>query len=71
MKYRLHTETSSRVRLVEAKRALKGLFHPAFLAGVISWLAFVVAIYTAHENGENKGQARDDTYKECWMKQSL
>ena len=37
---------------------LKGLFHPAFLAHVVSWLAFVVAIFLAHENGDNKGKSR-------------
>ena len=50
---------------------LKGLFHPACLARVVSWFAFVVAIFMAHENGDNKGKPRDDTCKECWMKQTL
>ena len=50
---------------------LKALFHPAFLARVDSWFAFVVAIFMAHENGDNKGKPRDDTCKACWMKQSL
>ena len=31
--------------------ALKGLFHPACLARVVSWFAFVVAIFMGHENG--------------------
>ena len=30
---------------------LKGLLHPAFLARVVSWFAFVVAIFMGHENG--------------------
>ena len=50
---------------------LKGPFHPAFLARVVSWLAFVVAIFMGHENGGNKGQPRDDACKECWMKEIL
>ena len=33
---------------------LKGLFHPAYLARVVSWFAFVVAIFMAHENGEKQ-----------------
>ena len=37
------------------KIQLKGLFHPAFLAYFVSWLAFVVAIlmheYGGHEQG--------------------
>ena len=39
---------------------LKGLFHPAFLASAVSWLAFVV-----------EGQPRDGTCKDCWMKKTL
>ena len=50
---------------------LKGMFHPACLARVVSWIAFVVAIFMGHENGDNKGNSRDDTCKECWMKQTL
>ena len=50
---------------------LKGLCHPAFLARVISWLAFVFTIFMGHENGDNKGKPKDDTYKACWMKQTL
>ena len=37
---------------------LKGLFHPAFLARVVSSLAFVVTIFMDHENGDNKRQQR-------------
>ena len=33
---------------------LKGLFHPACLARVASWFAFVVAIFMAHENGDKQ-----------------
>ena len=32
-------------------RILKGLLHPACLARVVSWFAFVVAIFMGHENG--------------------
>ena len=37
---------------------LKGLFHPAFLARAVSWLAFVVAIFMAHENGDKQRPAK-------------
>ena len=47
---------------------LKGLFHPACIAIAISCLTFVVAIFMGHENRDNKGQRRDFTCKECWMK---
>ena len=40
----------------------KRLIHPACLACVVSWIAFVVA---------NKGQPRDNLCKECWTKQTL
>ena len=33
---------------------LKALIQPACFAGAISWLAFVVAIFMGHENGDNK-----------------
>ena len=33
---------------------LTGLFHPACLAYVVSWFAFVVAIFMAHENGKKQ-----------------
>ena len=33
---------------------LKGLFHPACLARVVPWFAFVVAIFMAHENGDKQ-----------------
>ena len=36
------------------KLQLKGLFHPACLARVVSWFAFVVAIFMAHENGDKQ-----------------
>ena len=49
----------------------KGLFHPAFFAQVVSWLAFVVTIFMGHKNGDNKGRPRDDPCKEYWMKQTL
>ena len=38
--------------------SLKGLFHPAFLARVVSWLAFVVAIFMGHENGDKQRPAK-------------
>ena len=36
------------------ERDLKGLFHPACLARVVSWFAFVVAIFMGHENGDKQ-----------------
>ena len=33
---------------------LKGLFHPACRARVVSWIAFVVAIFMGHENGDKQ-----------------
>ena len=33
---------------------LKGLFHPACLARVDSWFAFVAAIFMGHENGDKQ-----------------
>ena len=50
---------------------LKALIQPAFLARVASGLAFVVAIFMGHENGDNKGQLRDDASKACWLNKSL
>ena len=38
--------------------ALKGLFHPAFLARVVSWFPFVVAIFMGHENGGKQRLAK-------------
>ena len=37
---------------------LQGLFHPACLARVVSWFAFVVAIFMAHENGDKQRLAK-------------
>ena len=37
---------------------LKGLFHPACLARVVSWFAFVVAIFMGHENGDKQRLAK-------------
>ena len=37
---------------------LKRLFHPACLARVVSWFAFVVAIFMAHENGDKQRPAK-------------
>ena len=39
-------------------RLLKGLFYPASLARVVSWLAFVVAIFMGHEYGEKQRPAK-------------
>ena len=38
--------------------ALKGLFHPVCRARVVSWFAFVVAIFMAHENGDKQRLAK-------------
>ena len=38
----------------ELKCQLKGLFHPACLARVVSWFAFVVAIFLGHGNGDKQ-----------------
>ena len=37
---------------------LKGLFHPACRARVVSWFAFVVAIFMGHENGDKQRLAK-------------
>ena len=37
---------------------LKGLSHPAFLARVVSWFPFVVAIFMGHENGGKQRLAK-------------
>ena len=50
---------------------LKALIQPECLARVASWLAFVIAIFMGHENGDNKGQLRDDASKACWLNKSL
>ena len=50
---------------------LKALIQPECLARVASWLAFVVTIFMGHENGDNKGQLRDDASKACWLNKSL
>ena len=36
------------------EHCLKGLFHPAFLARVVSGLAFAIAIFMGHENVATK-----------------
>ena len=46
----------------QQSKSLKGVFHPAYLARAVSWFAFVVVIFMGHENCENKGQPRDDTW---------
>ena len=37
---------------------LKGLFNPVFLACVVFWFAFVVAIFMGHENGNKQGPTK-------------
>ena len=37
---------------------LKALFHPACLARVVSWFAFVVTIFMAHENGDKQRETK-------------
>ena len=37
---------------------LKGLFHPACLARVVSLMAFVIAIFMGHENGDKQRSAK-------------
>ena len=51
--------------------SLKALIQPAYLARVASWLAFVVAIFMVHENGDNNGQPRDGASKACWLNKGL
>ena len=36
------------------EETLKGLFHPAYIARVVSWFALVVAICMAQENGDKQ-----------------
>ena len=43
---------------VNTSAKLKGLFHPAFLARVVSWFPFVVAIFMGHENGGKQRLAK-------------
>ena len=43
----------------------KCLFHPASLKRVVSWLAFVIAIFMAHENDHNKSKTGYGTCKAC------
>ena len=43
---------------LKTQLCLKGLFHPACLARVVSWFAFVVAIFMAHENGDRQRPAK-------------
>ena len=37
---------------------LKGLFHPACVANVVSLFASVAAIFMVHENGDEQRQAK-------------
>ena len=52
--YSVETEKIRQARTI----ILKGLFHPASLARVASWFAFVVAIFMAHENGDKQRLAK-------------
>ena len=45
-------------RRLKSDEGLKGLFHPAFLARVVSWFPFVVAIFMGHENGGKQRLAK-------------
>ena len=42
---------------------LKALIQPSCLARVISWSTYVLAIFMAHKNDNNKGQPREYTCK--------
>ena len=44
--------------LTSLKVLLKGLFHPACLARVVSLFASVAAIFMVHENGDEQRQAK-------------
>ena len=50
---------------------LRALIQSACLASAISWLAFVVAIFTGHEDSDHKGQPKHDTCKACWVNKSI
>ena len=49
---------------VFVEQGLKGLFHPACLARVVSWFAFVVTIFMAHESVDKQRPVRRPTVKE-------
>ena len=53
------------------KQGLKVLIQPAYLARVTLLLAFVVAIFIGHENGDNKGISRAGTIKAWCLNRSL
>lgn len=63
----LKTQYSMSNKQSRTSLSLKGLFHPAYLARVVSCLAFAVAIVMGNENGDSKGQPRDGSCKACWM----
>ena len=58
-------------RMLVDRRSLKPLIQPAYLARVVFWLAFVVAIFMGHEHDDNKGQLRDGARKAHWLNNSL
>ena len=47
-----------------------GFIQHSLHVSSLCWPLFV-AIFLAHENGYNKGKPRDDTCKECRMKQTI
>ena len=50
---------SDRPILVKLASIIKGLFHPGCIARAVSWVAIVIAIFVAHENGDNKSQLKN------------
>ena len=53
------------------RKTLKGIFYAAFLARVVSWLSFGIAIFMPHKVGDSKGKPGDDTCKACLRKQTF
>ena len=49
---------------------IKVTFNPILInmpASAMSWFAFVVNNFLAHENCDNRGQLREIVCKECWL----
>ena len=44
---------------------LHSLFHPAFLARVVTWLGHVAPIFMVHEDGDSKSKPGDGKYRAC------
>ena len=62
----------SRSSFSEIKRCtLRGRFiqHSFYVSSL--GLPLFAAMFMAHGNGDNKGNPRDDTFKACWMKQTI